>query len=137
MLEAFQFKRMNWHYLVFLQTQTSLCFCLSVSVSVCLWGNRGPLLTHLSYSLTYIHFLLFLCITLVLSIPAFLPSVSGVFEARAAAVASGVIQCDRMMSITQSQACWTSPQTASHHTQPYKEIEGNKHVDAFSVTSLS
>lgn len=120
----------NWYFSAF-QTPTSLCFRLSVSLSVRLRGNRGPLLTHLSRSHTDIHFLSLSvyhsCSSIPsIHLPAFLPTVSGVFEARAAAVASGVIQCNRMTSITQAQACWTShrlPDTT--HTFPAFSLHQN------------
>lgn len=110
----------NWYFSAF-QTPTSVfpSICLSVSVSP---GKSRPFadtpLTH-----THIYFLplsVYHSYSFLPSIhlPAFLPSVSGVFEARAAAVASGIIQCNRVTSITQAQACWTShilPDTTHTH----------------------
>ena len=96
-----------------------LSICLFVSASR---GKSRPFAdTPLSLTHTYT-FSLFLYITLVLSIhlsihlTAFLPTVSGVFGARASTVASGVIQCDRMMSITQAQACWPGPLHTHTHS---------------------
>lgn len=44
---------------------------------------------------------------------AFLSFISGVFEARENAVASGVVQSDRMMSLKEAEAHWTDIQTTS------------------------
>lgn len=122
-----------------------LSICLSVSVSL---GKSRPF-ADTSLLLTHTH-IYFLSLSVYHScsfqssihLPAFLLSVSGVFEARAAAVASGVIQCDRTTSITQAEACWTSLYTGSHNTHTHtpahmhaRAERRNKHVD-YTVYSV-
>lgn len=69
LLAAVQLRRKNWHFSAF-RTLSSPCTHPSVSLTVLLWGNKGPLLTHLPHTHTSTFFL-FLYITLVLSTSLF------------------------------------------------------------------
>ncbi len=120
----------------------SVYLSLRLSVSVPQGKLRPFADTHLSLFHTHIYFLSLSVYHSCsfhpsIHLPVFLLSISGVFQARAAAVASGVIQCDRMKSITHAQASWTGLQTARHYTNKYipiyTEIAQNKQVDYAST----
>lgn len=124
LLAAVQLRRKNWHFSAF-RTLSSPCTHPSVSLTVLLWGNKGPLLTHLPH--THIHFLsisvyhscsfhFFICLS------ALLPCILGVFDAREAAVR--VTLWDRLTSITWAVAHWTGMQTA--RLKHKKNVEGTK-----------
>lgn len=52
LLAAVQLRRKNWHFSAF-RTLSSPCTHPSVSLTVLLWGNKGPLLTHLPHTHTH------------------------------------------------------------------------------------
>lgn len=123
LLAAVQLRRKNWHFSAF-RTLSSPCTHPSVSLTVLLWGNKGPLLTHLEH--THIHFLSISvyhsCSNhFFIRLSALLPCISGVFDAREAAVR--VTLWDRLASITWAVARWTGMQTAR---LKHKKHRGNE-----------
>lgn len=128
-MAAVQLRRKDWHSSAF---RTPTCV-LSDSAPL---GKSRPLAdTPLSFTSTLS---LYFCISLsshpAIHLLAFLPFISWVFEARE--TPSRAIHCNRMMSVTQAEACRTGVQTVRFNTHKYWRWRKNKYGNfAFLILS--